>query len=294
MIDKDTFFHKKRLIRIKGNYWDFTIPKVMGILNLTPDSFYDGGRYQEPGSIIERVDRMLGEGVDLIDVGGYSSRPGAEHIDIEEELLRLSRALGPIRKKYPDAVLSVDTFRSAVARKTVEEFNVDLINDISGGMMDPQMPETIADLQVPYIMMHMKGSPQNMQRQTDYTDVVKEVIGFLGIRAGIFKEKGVNDIIIDPGFGFGKTLDQNYQLLSELNAFKILEYPLLVGVSRKSMIYKLLNITPDEALDGTIALNMLALERGADILRVHDVKEAKQAIRLFLKTKEEGDKYRKQ
>jgi dihydropteroate synthase len=294
MIDKDTFFHKKRLIRIKGKYWDFAIPRVMGILNQTPDSFYDGGRFLDPGAMMSQVDRLLDEGADILDIGCYSSRPGAAFVDLDEELSRLSRALGPIRKQYPDSILSVDTFRSAVAQRAVEEYAVDIINDISAGMLDPKMADIIASLQVPYIMMHMQGSPQNMQSLTDYKDLIKEVITFLGMQAEVFKQRGVMDIIIDPGFGFSKTLDQNYQLLSHLDTFKILEYPLLVGISRKSMIYKLLEITPDESLNGTTALQMLALEKGADILRVHDVKEAKQAVRLFLKTKEEGEKYRKQ
>jgi dihydropteroate synthase len=291
MRDKDTFFHKKRLIRIKGNYWDFSIPRVMGILNLTPDSFYDGGKYLDSDSMMKQVERMIGEGADLIDVGSYSSKPGAEPVTAAEELRRLLPALELIRKKYPDIILSVDTSRAEVARKVIADFTVDIINDISAGTADPQMADTIADLQVPYIMMHMKGTPQNMQKLTDYKDLVREVIAFLGSQTEFFKQKGVNDIIIDPGFGFSKTLDQNYQLLSHLDTFKMLEYPLLVGISRKSMIYKFLEITPDEALNGTIALHMLALERGANMLRVHDVKEAKQAVNLFIKTKEEGKKY---
>jgi dihydropteroate synthase len=293
-MDKDTFFSKKQLIRIKGKYMDLTIPKIVGILNITPDSFFDGGKYTELDRMIDHVDQMLAEGADIIDVGAYSSRPGAENISPEEELQRLTRALSPIRQKYSEIILSVDTFRSDIARKVVIEFQVDIINDISAGMLDMRMADTVAELQVPYIIMHMRGTPSDMQQHTDYTDVIKEAIQFLGRQAGMLKLKGVNDIIIDPGFGFSKTLDQNFQLLSNLDAFKILEYPLLVGISRKSMVYKTLDISPDEALSGTTALHMTALQKGADLLRVHDVKEAKQAVQLYLKTRQEGDKYRKQ
>ncbi len=285
-MDKDTFFTKKRLIRIGRNYWDFNIPKVMGILNLTPDSFYDGGRFTKVDAMLAHVDKMILEGADIIDVGGYSSRPGAENISEKEELSRLSRALEAIRSQYPDIVLSADTFRSSIARIVVEKFKVNIINDISGGQMDPMMMDTIADLQVPYIIMHMQGTPQTMQQNTSYTDLIDDVIRFLGRQAALLTEKGVNDIIIDPGFGFSKTLDQNYQLLSNLDVFRILELPILVGISRKSMIYRLLKTTPDEALNATTALHMTALERGADILRVHDVKEAKEAVQLYLKLRE--------
>jgi dihydropteroate synthase len=291
---KDTFFNKKRLIRIRGNYWDITMPKVMGILNLTPDSFFDGGRFTDPGAMMAQVGKMLAEGADFIDIGSYSSRPGADNIDLKEESERLIKALVPIRKKYPEIVLSVDTFRSEVAKIAVKDFDVDIINDISAGSLDEVMIDTIAELQVPYTIMHMRGTPQNMQQQTQYDDLIKEIIYFLGTLTNKLLHRGIKDIIIDPGFGFSKTIDQNFQILYNLDAFKIIEQPLLVGLSRKSMIYKTLETSVENSLTGTTALHMSALERGADILRVHDVKEARQAISLFLKLREQSGKYRNQ
>jgi dihydropteroate synthase len=289
-MEKNTFFRKKHMVRIKGGYLDLTTPKVIGILNVTPDSFYDGGKYNDEDRIIEHVGQMLSEGADVIDVGACSSRPGAGIISPDTEFERLTRALHPIRENYPDIILSVDTFRSDIARKVVSQFEVDIINDISAGQLDPMMTDTISELQVPYIIMHMRGTPSDMQRRTDYENVTKDVIIYLGEQVNLLRLKGINDIIIDPGFGFSKTTDQNYQLLAHLDAFKIIDCPLLIGVSRKSMVYKSLDITPEEALNGTTALHMAALERGANLLRVHDVKEARQAVELFLKMKKEGSK----
>lgn len=290
-MDKDTFFAKKRIINCRGKYLDISIPKIMGILNITPDSFYDGGKYMEVKSIMARVDQLISEGAEIIDVGASSSRPGADHISEKEELRRLISALDPIRKKYPDHLLSVDTFRASIAKKLVNEFGVNVINDISGGQLDPKMHATVAKLQIPYIIMHMPGTPANMQSMTKYKDLINDIIDFLGTQIDSLKQKGLNDIIIDPGFGFGKTIEQNYQLLAHLAAFKILDCPVLAGISRKSMIFRLLEISAEESLNGTIALNMLALSNGADFLRVHDVKEAKQTIKLYQKTKGEGIKY---
>lgn len=237
---------------------------------------------------------MLEEGADLIDIGAYSSRPGATEISEKEELDRLQKALSWVREEHPDAILSVDTFRSGVARKVVEEFGVAIINDISGGMLDTEMIDTIADLNVVYILMHMPGNPKSMQKNTNYTDMIREIIEFLARQTENLRSKGIVDIIADPGFGFGKTLDQNYQLLGNLSAFKILQLPLLAGISRKSMIYRFLQTTPEETLTGTCVLNTIALQNGADILRVHDVKEAKQTIELVMKTKTEENRYLEQ
>ncbi len=291
LMDKDTFFEKKQIINCRGKCLDFSSPKIMGILNITPDSFFDGGKYTEENSILARVGELILDGVEIIDIGAYSSRPGADNISEKEELRRLTLALNIIRKKYPDHLLSVDTFRSAIARELVNEFSINMINDISGGQIDSKMHDTIAELQIPYIIMHMPGTPKNMQSKTKYNDLINDIIDFLGTQIDSLKQKGLNDIIIDPGFGFGKTMGQNYQLLAHLSAFKILNCPVLAGISRKSMIYRFLEINAEESLNGTIALNMIALTNGANILRVHDVKEARQTINLYLKTKEEGMNY---
>ena len=263
---------------------DIAEPKVMGILNVTPDSFYDGGFYESKEAIKKRVNELLTEGAAFIDVGACSSRPGAKAVSEEEELSRLDRALGVIRKHFPDIIVSVDTYRASIAGRVVREYQVDMINDISAGMLDPEMFNTIADLQVPYIIMHMPGDPGTMQQKTDYKDLLQNVTEFLAKRKKELSLLGVNDVLIDPGFGFGKTLDQNFKLLNQLEAFQILEVPVVVGISRKSMIHKLLGIKPEEALNGTTALHMMALERGVDILRVHDVKEAVEVVRLYCKT----------
>jgi dihydropteroate synthase len=291
LMDKDTFFEKKQFINCGGKYLDLSIPRVMGILNATPDSFYDGGKYPDALSILKQTDRMIAEGADIIDVGAYSSRPGAVDITSIEEWDRLSMALETIRENYPELIVSVDTFRSEIAIKAIEKFSVQIINDISGGTLDRGMFDAVASLRVPYIIMHMTGNPQNMQQKTNYKDIIEEIIKFLGNQIERLTSKGVNDIIIDPGFGFGKTLEQNYQLLCHLDAFKTLGLPIIAGLSRKSMVYRLLEITPDEALNGTSVLNTLALMKGTNILRVHDVKEAKQVVCLYTKTLEEGKNY---
>ncbi len=281
MKPKDTFFSRNFSLNCNGQLIDLNSPKIMGILNITPDSFYDGGRYTTKEAILNRVSTLLDEGADFIDVGAYSSRPGAKDISMEEELKRLHFALGIIREKYPEAILSVDTSRANVAKVVVTDYKVAIINDISAGEADPGMFERIAELQVPYILMHMKGTPQNMHLDPSYDNMVKEIFGFFSQKINFLKSLGVNDIIIDPGFGFGKTITHNYQLLNQLDTFKIFELPLMIGLSRKSMIYKVLDTTPEKALNGTTALNILALVNGANILRVHDVAPAVETLRLF-------------
>lgn len=283
MEPKNTFFSRKLSINCKGQIIDLSEPKVMGILNLTPDSFYDGGRYDTKEKIVFLVQKMINDGCDILDVGACSTRPGASVVSEEEELKRLKPIIEQLKLKFSDLLLSVDTYRSEVARIMVNDFAVDMINDISAGDMDEKMLETMAHLRVPYIMMHMKGTPQSMQQNPSYENVVKEIIFYFSKKVQECKLLGIHDMVIDPGFGFGKTIDHNYQLLKHLNDFRMFELPILVGVSRKSMIYRELNITPDEALTGTTVLNTLSLFGGANILRVHDVKEAKETIRLFNK-----------
>ncbi len=273
-------FNKSKSFNIRGELFFLDSPKIMGILNVTDDSFYDGGRYVKIKDILKRVEIMLDEGADFIDIGAQSSRPGAKEIGSEQELERLIPAIKAIRKEFPQALLSVDTWHSEVARVVTDE-GADIINDISGGTFDDKMFETIASLNVPYVLMHTGGRPENMQKNPSYDDVVQDVLFFLSEKIRQLHLMGLSDIIIDPGFGFGKTLEHNYELMNALEHFTFLEKALLVGISRKSMIYKALGITPDEALAGTTALNMFALQKGADILRVHDVKEAKQTIEVF-------------
>ena len=277
---KDTFFSKKYLINCRGSLLDLSLPRIMGVLNVTPDSFYDGGRYFQEKAISEQLDKLIAGGADIIDVGGYSSRPGADHIPVSEERDRIRPVLDLIRKKHPGLIVSVDTFRAEIAREVVEDYQVDIINDISAGEMDPPIFDAIAELQVPYIMMHMKGTPQDMKERAHYEDMMKEIMDYFSGKYDQLRKLGVNDIILDPGFGFGKTVQHNYQLLYNLNQFKIFELPVMVGISRKSMIYKTLDITPDESLNGTTVLNTIALMNGANILRVHDVKEAMEVIKL--------------
>ena len=274
-----------KLINVNGQLMDFERPRVMGILNVTPDSFYAGSRQQTADDITRRVHQIIEEGGDIIDIGAYSSRPFAEDVSPEEEMRRLHQGLGIVRKVAPEAIISVDTFRSDVARMCVEEFDVAIINDISGGEMDQHMFATIAELQVPYILMHMKGTPQDMQVNPGYEHLLKEVLYYFSKKVAQLHDLGVKDIILDPGFGFGKTIDDNYLLLEHLDDFQILELPILVGVSRKSMIYKVLGITPEDALNGTTALNTIALMKGADLLRVHDVREATEVINIVEKIK---------
>jgi dihydropteroate synthase len=260
---------------------DLEIPRVMGILNVTPDSFYKGSRFNTNEDILRAAVKMMEDGADIIDVGGYSSRPGAADISEEEESGRVLNALRLIRRELPQAVLSVDTFRADVAREAVSGYGADMINDISGGDGDSQMFSVVEKLNVPYIMMHMKGDPRTMQKNPVYDDVVADILKWFGERIFRLQSSGVKDIIIDPGFGFGKTIDHNFELLRRLNDFSVAGLPVLIGVSRKSMIWKTLGITADEALTGTTALNAVALFNGADILRVHDVKEAVQTVRLI-------------
>ena len=256
----------------------------MGILNVTPNSFYDGGKHKEINSIIHQVDKMLSEGADFIDIGAYSSKPSAEFVSEEEEIKRLVPIVKSLVDTFPNIILSVDTFRANVAKAAVEN-EVVMVNDISSGLLDDKMLETVAELKVPYIMMHMRGNPQTMQSLTQYDDIVKEMIFYFSERIQKARSFGISDIVIDPGFGFAKTLEQNYEVLHKMELFEMLELPLLAGISRKSMIYKVLESSPQEALNGTSVLNTIALQKGAKILRVHDVKEAVECIKLVSKLK---------
>lgn len=268
-------------INIRGELVSLERPLVMGILNITPDSFYESSRNLEYNDALRRADQIIGEGADIIDVGAYSSRPGADDISEEEEIERLKSVLPQIRERYPHAIISVDTFRSGVARYSVEEYGVDIINDITGGEGDLDMFRTVAQLKVPYILMHMRGTPQTMQNETSYNNVIVDIIEYFSRKISELHLLGVNDIILDPGIGFAKSLEQNYNIIKNLADFAQFKLPLLVGVSRKSMIYKLFNTTPQEALPGTVALNTMALTKGANILRVHDVRECVETVRIF-------------
>lgn len=283
--DKE-YFKKKETINYNGGLFDLSSPKVMGILNLTPDSFYDGGRYNHFETAVERVGGMITEGADIIDIGACSTRPGAKMPGAGEELNRLVPVIKEIKQRYPDVVLSVDTFRANVVSELVNQFGCMIVNDISAGSIDADMFSTVAKLKVPYILMHMQGHPGNMQLNPSYINVTKDVIKELSMHLDKLYSLGVNDVIIDPGFGFGKTLDHNYELFNHLDAFRFFEIPLLVGISRKSMIYKFLGGGPEQSLNGTTVLNTLALNAGANILRVHDVKPAVEAVLIFNKLKE--------
>lgn len=271
----------KKNINCKGKLLNFSKPVVMGILNVTTDSFYKLSRYNTEKEIVERTQQIISEGGTIVDIGAYSSRPGADFITQKEELEKLELALKIINKNFSDLIISVDTFRADIAKKVVNEFGVSIINDISAGELDNKMFRTISELNVPYIIMHMKGKPENMQQNPVYENMIKEIIMYFSEKIDKLKYLGVKDIIIDPGFGFGKTLEDNYLLMNRLDNFSIFDLPILVGISRKSMIYKLLNISPDEALNGTTVLNTFALQKGADILRVHDVKHAVEAVNIF-------------
>ncbi len=273
--------HIERTIRVNGQLMNLSTPKVMGILNVTPDSFYAGSRKETTSDIAYRVEQIITEGADMIDIGAYSSRPNAEHVSTKEEMARLRKGLEIIREVAPEAIVSVDTFRADVASMCVEEYGAALINDISGGQMDERMFDTVARLNVPYIMMHMQGTPQDMQLHIHYNHLRMEIMQYFALKVQELYARGVKDIIIDPGFGFGKTLAHNYELFKHLEDFKLFGLPLLVGISRKSMIYKLLDSSPEEALNGTTVLNTIALTKGADILRVHDVKACVEAVRIF-------------
>ncbi|MBM6781356.1 dihydropteroate synthase [Bacteroides mediterraneensis] len=270
-----------KYINVKGELLDLSQPKVMGILNLTPDSFYVDSRKQTEKDIICRVHQILEEGGTFIDMGAYSSRPDAEDVSPEEEMRRLRQGLEIVQRECPEALVSVDTFRADVAKMCVEEYGAALVNDISAGDLDAHMFPTIAQLKVPYILMHMQGNPQTMQLNPHYDNPVKEVIRYFAEKIEKLRTLGVKDLILDPGFGFGKTLKHNYEILDKLEEFQLFQLPVLVGVSRKSMIYKLLNETPEEALNGTTAVHAIALMKGAKILRVHDVKAAVETVRIF-------------
>ena len=272
---------KHQTLNIKGELISLEEPLVMGILNVTPDSFYEGSRKQTETDIRNRIEEILQEGGAIIDLGGYSSRPDAQDVSPEEEMERLCLALRILRDEYPKAMVSVDTFRADIARRCVEEYGAAIINDISGGELDAAMFPTIADLHIPYIIMHMRGTPKTMQQHCDYQNLTADILLYFSKKIEQLHLMGVNDVIIDPGFGFSKTLEQNYELMRHLADFSLFEKPLLVGISRKSMIYKLLGGTPTESLNGTTVLNTYALLNGANILRVHDVKAAVEAVRIF-------------
>ncbi|MGB5821268.1 MAG: dihydropteroate synthase [Saonia sp.] len=275
-------------INCKGNLIDLSTPKVMGILNITPNSFYDGGKYKDQLSILNQVEKMLREGATFIDVGAYSSRPGAASVPEEEELQRIVPIIGLLIKEFPEILLSVDTFRSKVGEACLKN-GATLINDISAGNLDKHMFRTIAKYNVPYIMMHMKGTPRNMSELTDYNDLIGDILYYFSEKVAAARLQGINDLVLDLGFGFAKTVDQNYQLLQNLELFQTFDLPILVGLSRKSMIYKVLGTDAEGALNGTTALHMYALNKGATILRAHDVKEAMECIRLTQKLREQNN-----
>lgn len=270
-------------INIRGRLFDLSKPKVMGILNLTPDSFYDGGVHNEINKIEDHVNKMVNDGMDILDIGGYSSKPGAKNISVDEELSRVIPILKHIRKIFPELVISIDTFRSKIASASLNE-GADIINDISGGTLDKNMMSIVAKNNCPYILMHMQGNPQNMQNDPSYENVTLEIIQYLAQRIKIAHDNNIVDLIVDPGFGFGKTLEHNFEILNNLEKFNVLDTPILAGFSRKSMIYKTLKTSSEKALNGTSSLNTIALTKGAKILRVHDVKEAKECIILHEKT----------
>jgi dihydropteroate synthase len=271
------------MINIKGELVDLSSPLVMGIMNITPDSFYTGSRKQTEKEIIDRTCQLKEEGADIIDIGGYSSRPDAVFVSEEEEMKRLDFALPIVFREYPDAVVSVDTFRSEIAKRCVEVYGAAIINDISAGELDPGMPDTVAALQVPYIIMHMRGTPQTMMQYTEYDSLISDIFMYFSRKVEELRLKGVNDIILDPGFGFSKTTDQNYQLMNRLEEFRIFDLPVLVGISRKTMIRQVLDCTSEESLTGTVVLNTISLLKGASIIRVHDVKQAVQTVQLINK-----------
>jgi len=277
---KDTFFQKKATLNAAGKLIDLSRPKVMGIINLTPDSFYEGSRKQNLTNILQQAEKMLNDGAAFLDLGAYSSRPGADDISVQEEMDRLLPAVEAIAKQFPHAVISVDTFRASVAEAAVKA-GANIINDISGGQLDADMFATVARLQVPYILMHMKGTPQNMNSLASYDDVFSEVYDYFVARYHQLKQLGVKDVIIDPGFGFAKKPEHGYALMNRLQEFNALQLPILAGVSRKKMIYGLLGVTTTDALNGTTVLNTIALIKGANILRVHDIKEAVEAIKIW-------------
>jgi dihydropteroate synthase len=279
---ENNFFSTNKTLNLNGRLVDLRTPRIMGILNVTPDSFYDGNRYTSEADILKQVEKMLSDGAMFIDVGGYSTRPGAEEISAEEEQKRVLKAVKNISHEFPDAFISVDTFRSEVVRAAVDA-GAHLVNDVSGGSLDDAMFKTVAELKVPYILMHMRGTPQTMNKLTVYENLLKDIMDFFHEKIFTLQQLGAKDIIVDPGFGFAKTVEQNFELLSKLDHFNILGKPVLAGLSRKSMIWRTLGITPEKALNGTTSLNTVALLKGASLLRVHDVKQAAEAIKLIEK-----------
>lgn len=279
-LTEDKLFPQKYTLQIKGRLISLDKPKIMGILNLTPDSFYIGSRLNSTEAILAKAREMIEEGADFLDLGGYSSRPNAVDISVQEEIDRVIPAVEVIREEFPEILLSIDTFRSKVANEAILA-GADMVNDISAGNLDEEMLPLISSLQVPYIAMHIKGNPQTMQSLSHYSDILEEILYYFAEKVDLFRKLGIKDVIVDPGFGFAKTIEQNFFLLKNLRSFEVFGLPLLAGLSRKSMIYKTLQITAPEALNGTTALNMVALSQGANILRVHDVKEAKETIKLF-------------
>lgn len=279
MADKNTVFHQKLSLNVQGRLIDLSQPKIMGILNLTPDSFYDGGQNNDPVRALKAAEEMLSHGAHFLDIGAYSSRPGAEHIDEKEEYDRLIPVIKKLVREFPDAILSIDTFRSGIAKAAVIE-GAHMINDISAGEMDAEMFTTIASLKVPYILMHMRGTPQTMVSKTHYDDIMPEILQYFANKIETLRGLGLKDLVIDPGFGFSKTPDQSYEVLRHLELLKTTGHPILAGLSRKSMIYKLLDTDSANALNGTIVANTIALMKGANILRVHDVKAAAEAIKI--------------
>lgn len=273
-------FSVNKTLNLRGKLLDLSLPRIMGILNVTPDSFFDGFRYTDESTIMKQTEKMIREGADIIDVGGYSSRPGAEHISAEEEIKRSIPAVNAIRKNFPDILISIDTFRAEVAEQAVDA-GAAMINDISGGQLDAAMFATVARLNVPYILMHLRGTPQTMNSLTQYDHLLKEIIDYFHQKIFALQQLGVKDVIIDPGFGFAKTVEQNFELLKNLDSFQVLGKPILAGLSRKSMVWRTLATNPENALNGTTALNTVALMKGASLLRVHDVREAKETRTLL-------------
>lgn len=279
------FLKRNSALHLGEKEVDLSIPVVAGIVNITPDSFFDGGKMEDEATMLKAVEKMVAEGAGIIDVGAVSTRPGSKNVSTKEELARLLPAVQAIHKAFPGIALSIDTFRSWVAVRVIDEVGPIIINDISGGTLDSNMFETVAKLQVPYILSHIKGTPLNMQEEPQYDDLIREVAQYFAERVKKLNKLGVKEVILDPGFGFGKTLDHNYELLNKLDAFKVYQLPVMVGLSRKSMIWKALDATPETALNGTSVANTLALMGGADILRVHDVKEAVEAVKIFCEIK---------
>ncbi|MDR1860683.1 MAG: dihydropteroate synthase [Bacteroidales bacterium] len=275
------FFKRKSSIALNGNLIDLTSPVVMGILNVSPDSFYDGGKYKTADEIVKRAEQIVEEGATIIDIGAISTRPGSEAVSTQVEMERLLPAVEVVRKRFPDMPMSIDTFRSWVAMRVIDEYGDCIVNDISGGNFDQNMFETIARLDVPYVLMHILGTPKDMQEAPQYNDVVQDVSRYFSDKVRLLAKYGVKDVILDPGFGFGKNLNDSYDLLNRLDSFKVFQLPVMVGISRKSMIYTALETDPDGALTGTVAVNMMALLGGAEIIRVHDVKEAVATVKLF-------------